>query len=78
MMFGGALPMLYPVCFLAVTIQLFIERFCLAYYYKQPPHYNDILSKDTLAILKWSIVANLFVNYWMFSNQQMFSNSVNE
>ena len=48
----------------------------LAYTYKQPPLFNDLLSNDTFSIMRWGVILNMFVSFWMFSNQQMFTNQV--
>ena len=68
-MFGAGVPLLYPCALLCMIIKYCDERLCLAYYYKQPPNYTDLLSNDSLSILRWSVVVNLLFSFWMFTNQ---------
>lgn len=78
LIFGPTIPLIFPAVLLGLIVQYTLERFLIAYYYKQPPAYNELLSKNTLVILKWAIVIALFLNYWMFSNKQLFGNDVHK
>jgi hypothetical protein len=48
----------------------------MAYYYKQPPMYNDALSNTTINFCYCAPVLQMFVGYWMFNNKQIFGNHV--
>lgn len=48
----------------------------MAYYYKQPPMYDEELSNDTVYFLNWAFILQMFFGYWMFDNKQMFGNTV--
>lgn len=76
MMYGASVPLLYPMALFAFIVQYAVERLSLAYYYKQPPVYDNLLSQSTLKIMKWAIVVNLGLSWWMFGNRQLFSNYV--
>lgn len=75
-MFGPGLPILYPTFLLALIIQWLVERLCMAYYYKQPPMYDEKLSNRSVLVMQFTIILQMFFGYWMFSNRQMFSNKV--
>ena len=75
-MFGPGLPILYPTWLFGLIILWVIERLCMAYYYKQPPMYDDLLSNNAINLLRYSILLQMAFGYWMFSNKQMFNNEV--
>jgi len=74
MLYGAAMPVLFPVAMLTFFNIYTQERLCLAYYYQQPPSLDDKLIKSTLRILKWGVVGYLAFGYWSYSNLQAFSN----
>ena len=76
MIFGPGVPMLYPCACFTFIVNYIDERLCLAYYFKQPPNYDHQLSLDSIEIMKWAVPVNLFISFWMFSNQQIFTNHV--
>jgi len=77
-MFGPGIPILYPTFLLALIIQYCVERLCMAYYYKQPPMYDDTLNKNSVNLLYYAFALQMFVGYWMYSNKQIFTNEVKE
>jgi hypothetical protein len=68
-MFGGIIPILFPLAMLAFLIQYLMETLCFAYSYKQPPMYDEKLSNSTLSMLKWVVPLNLLVTFWAYTNQ---------
>ena len=76
LMFGPGVPLLYPVCIFSLFILYVVERLSLAFYYKQPPMFDEKMSASTYKTMRWAIALNLFFAYWMYSNKQMFSNEV--
>lgn len=75
-MFGPGIPILYPTFLLALVIQWVVERLCMAYYYKQPPLYDEKLSNNTVNLLYFSVLLQMLFGFWMFTNNQMFANEV--
>jgi hypothetical protein len=75
-MFGPGIPILYPTFLLAITIQYTTERLQMAYYYKQPPMYDDKLSNTTINFCYFAFGLQMFFGYWMFNNKQIFGNHV--
>lgn len=41
MMFGVAMPILYPIACLSLWTLYMVEKYCLYYSYKQPPKYDE-------------------------------------
>lgn len=50
----------------------------MAYYYKQPPMYDEKLSNRVVFLMQFSFILQMLFGYWMYSNQQMFYNNVSE
>mmetsp|Transcript_1031 Transcript_1031/g.1315 ORF Transcript_1031/g.1315 Transcript_1031/m.1315 type:complete len:202 (+) Transcript_1031:1713-2318(+) len=76
-MYGLAIPMLFPLAVFTYLNQYICERLTLAYFYQQPPSYDDKLNKAALMILKWPPLFMCFFGYWCLGNLQIFSNVVN-
>ena len=48
---GIALPILWPICLFGIFNNYFCERCLLAYYYRQPPMYDNRLNDRALSTL---------------------------
>ena len=72
MMYGVALPILFPIAALAFFNYYICERFLLTYYYQRPPIYDQRLNKVALETMKYSPVLMLFFGYWYMGNMQIF------
>jgi hypothetical protein len=53
-----------------------VERILLAYYFKQPPLYDDRLSNRALQQLQYAPALMMTFGYWFLSNRQMFYNQI--
>lgn len=76
LMFGTALPILYPLALLQYTVLYITERLMLCYYYKQPPSFSEKLTMSTLEIMLLGPALYMSFSYWYLSNQQIFNNVV--
>ena len=74
MMYGLGMPILFLVAVFTFINQYVCERIGIAYFYQQPPAYDDILSKNALQMIKKSAIFFLFNGYWMLTNPQIFEN----
>jgi hypothetical protein len=75
-MFGGVMPILYPISALSFFIQYVSDSLCYAYRNKKPPMYDDSITNNALLWMKWGAVPlNLCMTFWAYSNHQMFDNS---
>jgi len=75
MMYGLCMPILFLVAAFTFLNQYLCERIGIAYFYQQPPAYDDMLSNNALKMIKRSAPFFLFNGYWMLSNRQIFENS---
>ena len=66
--FSLAIPFLYVIALIAYIIHYTVERLCLAYYYKQPPLYDDLMSKSTLKVFKLAVPLHLFFGFWAITH----------
>ena len=71
---GLALPVLFPIALFGLIVNFFVERISLAYYYKQPPKFDNILHDRALRDLKYAPIFMLLMGYWHLGNRQMFFN----
>lgn len=74
MMYGVAIPLLFPIAVLSLFILYSLERVLLAYYYKPPPCFSGEMNESAIYMMMIAVPLNLFFGYWILSNQQMFYN----
>lgn len=72
--YGMFLPVLFPICLFGLINMYVTERLCMAYYYRQPPMYDEKLNKRAIRILKLAPVFMFFLGYWALGNRQIFFN----
>lgn len=75
-MYGIGMPILFPISLAALIVLYIVERLLVAYSYKEPPSYDEQVTKSSIKSLKWAVLIYLGVGYWMLSNQQIFGNKV--
>jgi hypothetical protein len=66
--YGLALPILFPIAFLCMLNIYIAERVQLAYYFKQPPLYDDRLAKRALSQIQYAPAFMMAMGYWFLSN----------
>ena len=76
--YGLFLPVLFPICLFGLINMYVTERMCMAYYYKQPPMYDEKLNKRAIGLLKVAPCFMFFLGYWALGNRQIFFNEANE
>jgi hypothetical protein len=76
MMYGVGLPLLFPISLFSFVVLYLVERYCIFYYYKQPPMFDDAMTRNTLRIMNWAPLFYCLFGYWMLGNNQIFSNLV--
>ena len=76
MMYGVGMPVLFLVAAFTFFVMFTVERWAVCYIYKQPPSFDDKLTKNATALLKWAGLIYLGFGYWMLSNKMMFENKV--
>ena len=76
MLFGPGQPILFPLAFLAMCMQYTTERIFMAYSYMQPPMFDSRINQSTIYWISVSPLLYAFTSAWVFSNQQVFRNTV--
>ena len=71
MMFGPAMPILFPICFKTLLVLYTLEIFMLHYVYKQPPSYDEKLNNRVLKNLSFAPILMLAMSFWMFSSPML-------
>jgi hypothetical protein len=71
-MYGLFIPILFPITAFGIINMYLCEKFCLLYYYRKPPMYDDKLQKESLAILKNAPIFMFILGYWALGNTQVF------
>lgn len=76
-LFGVGMPILFPIASLTFGIFWLHERYHVAYTYRKPPDLDFTLTENAINILKGLPLILVMNGYWMLSNLQIFSNSIN-
>ena len=63
-MYGLVLPILFPICLLSIFIQYVVEKMQFAYFYRQPPHFDNRQNDRALGILLYAPVIMMVFGYW--------------
>lgn len=72
LMYGVAIPILFPIAAFAMFNYYIVDRFLLTYYYRKPPIYDDKLNRAALSAMIYSPLLMLFFGYWCMGNMQLF------
>lgn len=72
MMYGLAMPLLFPIVSVTLMSQWISERIQIAYFVRQPPAMDNMLSLNALSKIKWAPLFLLFNGFWIVDNKQMF------
>jgi len=62
--FGGSLPLLYPIGVLAFVTMIVTEKLSLVYFYKEPPMYDESITKSSNNVIKVILYIGLFLTSW--------------
>lgn len=66
---GVAFPVLWPITLFGIMNNFFTERVLLAYYYRQPPVFDNQLNLIALKIMKLAPLFGLCTSYWYLRNR---------
>ena len=69
MLFGPAMPILFPICFIKLAMFYVVERFMLAYFYKRPPMLDASINISTIRVLSVAPLIYAFSAAIFYSNQ---------
>jgi len=71
---GVAMPILFPIALFGICNNYLTEKILLAYYYRQPPMFDNRMNNRALTLMKYSPVLMLMYGYWYLGNRQIFFN----
>jgi hypothetical protein len=71
MMFGPAIPILFPIACAYFIVLLTMEGYMLRYYYKEIPAYDNKLNDQALKTLLFAPFVLYSFGYWFLSNKQL-------
>lgn len=74
--YGLAVPLLFPIACLFFVVSYIVERLALAYSYRRPPMFDDVLNKSAIETLKIAPLFMMMFGYWIMGNRQIFYNHV--
>jgi hypothetical protein len=69
LLYGIAVPILYPIVTASLLIQNVVDRLLLCYFYRAPPIQNQSSTLLTLSIIKVVGILSLFHHFWILSNR---------
>ena len=67
-MYGILMPVLFPIALFAFVNLYANERLLMAYYYQQPPQYDDELIRSSLKIMKKAPIFMFVMAYFALGN----------
>ena len=68
-MYGLAVPLLFVFAFLFFGVSYIVERVTLAYSYRKPPMFDDVLNKSAIRVLKVAPLFMMFFGFWAMGNR---------
>jgi hypothetical protein len=68
LMYGTALPILFPIAMWSFFVLYTLERSLVCYYYKQPPAFDEKMTLTALKVLSWAPLVYMMLSYWALSN----------
>lgn len=74
-LFGASLPLLYPIGVLSFTVSIVVEKLNLCYFYKEPPMYDESITRTSNFVIKILVYVGLFLTAWQLGNKQIFENN---
>ena len=74
--FGAGLPIMFVFGLIALTINYFVSAYSLAYVYKNPIRYGNIINKNFIKNCELLPLFYGAIGFWMYSNRQIFENAI--
>lgn len=76
LMYGPALPILYPITFVTMIVMVINERLVIFYYNREPPTFDDDMTVWSIKISEWTLWLSLPFSFWIMGNRQIYDNAV--
>ena len=68
-LFAPGLPVLFPIALFGMIVLYLTNRFCLAYWHRRPPVYDDSLNYTVIKMLGFAPMLYALNGMWVYSNQ---------
>lgn len=68
------MPIMFPIALIGIFNMYIVERMSLAYYYRQPPMFDEKLNQRAIDLLQGAPILMFMVSYWALGNSQIFFN----
>lgn len=73
-LFGASMPALYIIGFVSFGVSIFVEKLTLCYFYREPPMYDESITKVSMKVVKLIVPIGLFLTFWQLGNRHIFDN----
>lgn len=74
-MYALFMPIIVPIALFGIFNMYVVERLALAFYYRQPPMFDEKLNSRAIDFLQGAPVMMFLTSYWAFGNFQIFFNT---
>jgi hypothetical protein len=64
LLYGGAMPLLYPISALGFLVLHIQERLLVCYYYREPPSFDEKLTKQSITLISLMPLISLPFAFW--------------
>jgi len=68
MMYGIAMPIMWPLCAVAILSQRITEKIQVAWLVQLPPAMDDQITRHVMSLLKYAPIFLLCNGYWLLDN----------
>jgi len=69
MMYGIAMPIMWPLCAVAILSQRITEKIQVAWLVQLPPAMDDQITRHVMSLLKYAPLFLLCNGYWLLDNR---------
>ena len=69
LVYGTAMPLLYPIALAGFMVLWVNERLLLCYYYRMPPAFDTEITEATLSIMRLLPLLSLPFTFWQLGNR---------
>jgi len=71
MMYSGGLPVLYPIASVYFFVTYWMDKYLLINFYKEPPHFNELMVKEIIYTFKWAFACHFIVSIFMYKDPKI-------
>lgn len=68
-LFGASIPILFAIAFGSLFFAVIFEKITLCYFFKEPPMYDESITRSSNTIIKYVIYLGLFTSSWQLGNR---------